>query len=115
GHHAVLPNERMHIATRIERRADGLALVVDRFRPAHHVSRQRTQIGHRTLLPQEGMKGCVSGQPRLTDYLTSIVDTKRESEHPAPQTPEANQPPSRASWPEACVRGKKDAHREATA
>ena len=60
---------------RPERRANHLASVVNAQAGAVNVPGKRAEVLHACLPgPQEGVKGCVAGQGRNTNHLTSVID-----------------------------------------
>ena len=60
---------------RVQRCADHLTAVVNGVGKAREVPRKRADIPHPCLFgPEEGMKGCVAGQVRMTNHLTLVVD-----------------------------------------
>ncbi len=61
-HYAVLPKERPAVEVYIAREANHLAFVVDVVGYAQKIPRKRTKVGHRAVLPEESVRGCVAGQ-----------------------------------------------------
>src|SRR5262249_14351812 len=60
------------------RETDYLALVVNAAGEACGKSRQRAEVGHDAVLPEEGMVESIPRQIGLTDYLTPIVNVESE-------------------------------------
>src|SRR5882724_3403012 len=48
------------------------------------------KVGHHTILPEEGVKGCIAGQIRTTDYLTLVIDVNCNVAHRASEVAEVS-------------------------
>src|SRR5258708_30684247 len=79
GHCSVLSEERA-FASCAERVANDLAFIVNAEGNAEDVAGKLTEIGDRPVLPEEGMRGCVTRQVGKTDHFTLVIDGLRSAE-----------------------------------
>src|SRR5215472_8517386 len=61
---------------------DFVALVGSK-RPTAVRTSQRAEVGHHALLPEEGVRSCVSGQGRKSCHRVSVVHARGEAKRPA--------------------------------
>ena len=88
----------------IQRYADHLARIVDVDGEARYVPGKRAEVLHARLFgPQEGVKGCVAGEIRKTDYLIPAVDGIGLNSVPVPRPAEVAQVGNRAGLPKQGV------------
>ena len=78
GHRAALPNEPAAASALGARLADDLAFVVYPIGYAKDIARQRAEVAHDAVLPEESMRRRVSRDVRITDDLPPVVDRKRD-------------------------------------
>jgi hypothetical protein len=80
GQRVVLPKDGTAAKGRIAGISDNLAFVVDPQGNAVNVTGEHTEIGHHSVLPNEGAKHCVPGKVRSPHYLPLIIDTACNAE-----------------------------------
>src|SRR5215469_281902 len=74
GHDVVLPDESMvPVALRVEVASHDLALVVDAAGYATSISRQKTEVGDRAILPKHGIRDSAVGGADESNNLAQVV------------------------------------------